>query len=66
MVAGAVRATDLANFTGVPMEIWLDGRLFGTVALYGYDGTSNYYQFSLGFLVAGIHTVEARFPRTRR
>jgi len=66
MVAGTVRAGDNADLAGVNMEIRVDGVVVGNTPLYGYDGTTNYYQFSLGLLTPGSHLVEARFPRTRR
>jgi hypothetical protein len=66
MVAGSVKSTNNANLTGVTMMIWLDGVQVGTALLYGYDGTQNFYQFNLGILAEGSHTVEARFPRTRK
>lgn len=65
MVAGTVHATNGANLTGVIMDIHLDGTHIASTALYGYDGTYNYYQVSLGVLAAGNHTVQATFPRTR-
>lgn len=65
MVAGAVVAADGADLTSVEMEIRLDGAVVGVVALYGYDGLTNYFQYSLGMLTEGTHEVEARFPRTR-
>jgi len=66
MVAGTVRATDNANLTGIAMTVLVDGVVVGTTLLYGYDGTTNYYQLSLGMLPAGTHVVEAIFPRTRK
>jgi hypothetical protein len=66
MVAGDVVAGNNADLTGVNMEIRVNGTFVGSVALYGYDGVRNYYQFSLGTLVEGTYTVEAAFPRTRR
>lgn len=66
MVAGTVQAGDNANLTGVNMEIRVDKAFVGNVALYGYDGARNYYQFSLGMLPEGTHVVEATFPRTRK
>jgi len=66
MVAGTVASTNRADLTGVSITILLDGALVGTTPLYGYDGTTNYYQYSLGVLAEGNHTVEARFPRTRK
>jgi len=66
MIAGTVQAEDNANLTGVSMEIRVDGVVVGGTPLYGYDGTRNYYQFRVGMLPEGTHTVEARFPRTRR
>ena len=66
MVAGAVQAGNNADLTGVVMEIRVDGVVVGSTPLYGYDGLRNYYQFSVGILAEGTHTLEARFPRTRR
>jgi hypothetical protein len=66
MVAGAVKAGDNANLTGVNIEIRVDGMFAGVTPLYGYDGVNNFYQVSLGILAVGTHVVEATFPRTRR
>jgi len=66
MLAGTVVAGDNANLTGVAMQILLDGVSVGTTLLYGYDGATNFYQISLGTLAEGTHTVESRFPRTRK
>jgi len=66
MVAGTLNADDLADLTGIEMQVLLDGGLVGTTLLYGYDGTANYYQYALGFLPEGTHIVEVRFPRVRR
>ena len=66
MVAGSVRATNNGNLTGVLMNLFVDGVNTGTTALYGFDGTYNFYQANLGVLAVGNHTVEARFPRTRK
>ena len=65
MVAGAVVATDGADLTGVAMAIIVNGAPVGTASLYGYDGTNNFYQYSLGILPEGEHVVEAEFPWTR-
>jgi len=66
MVAGAVQSTNNGNLTGVLMNLFVDGVNVGTTALYGFDGTYNYYQANLGILAEGDHTVIARFPRTRK
>lgn len=66
MIAGAVIAADGADFTGVEMEIRLGKAVVGVVPLYGYDGLTNYFQYSLGMLPEGTHEVEARFPRVKR
>jgi hypothetical protein len=66
MVAGTVRAPDNANLTGVAMTVLVDGVVVGTTLLYGFDGTTNYYQLSVGMLLEGTHVLEASFPRTRK
>ena len=66
MVAGTVQAGDNSELTGVNLEIRVDGMVIGSTPLYGYDGTRNYYQLTVGVLTEGTHTLEARFPRTRR
>jgi len=63
MVAGTV---DRGDLTGVAITILVDGVVVGTTPLYGFDGTTNYYQMSLGMLPEGTHILEARFPRTRK
>jgi hypothetical protein len=65
MVAGMVGSPDSADLTGVLIAISVDGVPFGTTPLYGFDGTSNYYQLSLGLLTEGTHNLYASFPRTR-
>ena len=65
MVAGTVTATDGADLTGVMMSIRLNDVEVGSIPLYGYDGITNFYQFSLGMLTEGTYTVTAKFPRTR-
>jgi len=66
MVAGTVVAADGANLSAVAVQIRLDGALVGTAPL-SYDPATrvNYYQFTLGVLAAGNHTVEATFRRVR-
>lgn len=66
MVAGTVVATDNADLTGVALRIILDGAFIGTAPLTSYDGANNFYQYTLGMLTEGIHTIEVKFPRTRR
>lgn len=66
MVAGSVQGTNNGDLTGVVMALFVDGVNVGTTALYGFDGTYNFYQANLGVLAEGNHTLEARFPRTRR
>ncbi|OYD16933.1 hypothetical protein CH330_01305 [candidate division WOR-3 bacterium JGI_Cruoil_03_51_56] len=66
MVAGTLIADDLADLTGTELRVFLDGTLVGTVTLNSYDGNANYYQYSLGILTEGTHTVEVRFPRVKR
>jgi len=65
MVAGTVTADDVRDLTGVDVEVYLDDSFLGATMLYGYDGTNNYYQFTVGVLVEGTYTIEARFPRTK-
>jgi len=66
MVAGSVRGTNNGNLAGVLMNLFVDGVNVGTTALYGFDGTYNFYQANLGVLAEGNRLVEARFPRTRK
>jgi len=66
MIAGSVRGTNNGNLTGVLLSLFVDNVNAGTTALYGFDGTYNFYQANLGVLAVGNHTVEARFPRTRK
>lgn len=66
MVAGTIKAQNNADLTGVQITILVDGIPRGTTPLYGYDGSLNYYQYSVGTLVEGNHTLEARFPRVRK
>jgi len=66
MVAGTVQAGNNADLTGVLLNIFVDGTLKGTSPLYGYDGTLNFYQYSLGTLPEGNHEVQTSFPRTRK
>jgi len=66
MVAGAVQAGNNADLTGVLLNIFVDGILKGTSPLYGYNGSVNFYQYSLGILAEGNHQVQASFPRTRK
>jgi len=48
------------------VEILVNQGTVGTAALYGYDGTTNYYQLNLGILPQGTYEVQAKFPRTRK
>lgn len=66
MIAGNVVAADNADLTGVNMSVLLNGTPVGTTPLYGFDGSTNFYQLSLGLLAEGTYTVEAQFPRTKR
>ena len=66
MIAGNVIAADSADLTGILMSIILNGTPVGTTPLYGFDGSTNFYQLSLGMLAEGTYTVEAQFPRTRK
>jgi len=66
MIAGNVVAADNADLTGINMSIILNGTPVGTTPLYGFDGSNNFYQLSLGMLAEGTYTVEAQFPRTRK
>jgi len=66
MIAGSVQAGNNADLTGVLLSVFVDGMLVGTSPLYGFDGTINFYQYSIGALPEGDHTVQTRFPRTRK
>ena len=66
MLAGSVVATDKKDLTGTQITINVDRTLRGTTPLYGFDGTLNFFQISIGTLAEGTHLVEAVFPRTRK
>ena len=66
MLAGAVAATDRADLTGTQITINVDTTPRGTTPLYGFDGTLNFFQISIGTLPEGQHVVEAVFPRVRK
>lgn len=66
MVGGTVVATDGANLSVSSVLIRLDGPVVGSAGLSFDPATGiNYYQFTLGTLSEGDHTVEAVFQRVR-
>lgn len=65
-IAGTLTAADGADLSGVLMAITVDGGAPITTVLYGFAGGANYFQFTLGVLSVGQHTILASFPRTRR
>lgn len=66
MVAGTLVATDGADLSVATITIQLNGATIGQAAL-TFDPTTgvNYYQFTLGVLPEGDHTVDAVFRRLR-
>jgi len=65
-LGGTVQATNMGDLTGVQITVSINGTVVGSTPIYGFDGTVNYWQTSLGILSEGTYTVVVDFPRTRR